>query len=60
MKKPDEQIADSVGEKLKESKKWDTKVINKLTTWIAEGNATALDLIFLIENQRPVNKEALK
>lgn len=60
MKNPDEQIAESVIEKLKETKKWNTKLIIKLSTWLSDGKATTNDLIFLLENQRPNSSEVIK
>lgn len=58
MKKPDEQIATIVLEKLKETKRWNLKTITKISTWITDGNANKSDLIFLIENQREDKNEA--
>jgi hypothetical protein len=57
MSTPDEEIALKVSEKLEQTNKWSKKTIDKIALYLKEGNATSIDIISLIENQRPENNE---
>lgn len=60
MKIPDEEISKIVVDKLFEKKRWNTLTVNKIASWIKDGNFTASDLIFQMENQRNLENGVLE
>jgi len=60
MKIPDEEISNRVLTKLTETQRWNKDTLTKISTWVKDGNITTSDLIFLLENPRPANREVAK
>jgi hypothetical protein len=60
MKTPDEEISNTVLDKLTPLKRWNKTTVNKIAAWVKDGNITASDLIFLLENQRTKNLEVIE
>lgn len=57
MTTPDEEVSYKVSEKLTALKSFNTKTIDKIVSWIKDGNITSYDLIILLETQRSKNKD---
>jgi hypothetical protein len=57
VKSADEEIAVKVAAKLQENDRWSKRVVDKVVSFVKEGNVSSDDIIFLLENSKDESNE---